>query len=93
MRAKSKVLGTNYTVDELVLPNSQCVWWTEWYALNNSHPASQLYYDSLYAQYAEWRLDFIKVTHHTSHHSALTSQQTSTLATPPSLSSPAHLNH
>ena len=62
--AKSKVLGTNYTVDELILPNSACVWWSEWYALNNSHPGSQVYYDSLYAQYADWHLDFIKATQH-----------------------------
>jgi len=29
-------------------------------AVNLSHPAGQLYYDSIHQQYADWGVDFLK---------------------------------
>jgi len=59
------VLGSNYTADEVYDRNNQCGWTpgsssTTFYSLNVSHPGGQVFYDSLYAQYAEWGVDFIK---------------------------------
>ena len=33
---------------------------SRFYALKKNHPGSQAFYDSLYAQYAEWGVDMIK---------------------------------
>ena len=64
--AKLRVKGTNYTADEVYDPNSACPWSpvageaARFYSLNLSHPGGQAFYDALYAQYAEWGVDFIK---------------------------------
>ena len=60
------MLGTNYTVDQVYDRNNPCPWQPDglpqqvFYSLNMSHPAGQLFYDSLYIQYAEWGVDFSK---------------------------------
>ena len=58
------VLGTNYTADEIYDPDRVCPWScvsvSRFYALKQDHPGSQAFYDSLYAQYAEWGVDMIK---------------------------------
>jgi len=38
-----------------------CKWAPEWYGVNLTHPAGQLYYDSLFQLYAEWGVDYVKV--------------------------------
>ena len=58
------VLGTNYTADQVYDPERMCPWScvdvSRFYALKESHPGSQAFYDSLYAQYAAWGVDLIK---------------------------------
>ena len=58
------VLGTNYTADQIYDPDRMCPWScvpvSRFYALKKDHPGSQAFYDSLYAQYAEWGVDIIK---------------------------------
>ena len=58
------VLGTNYTADQIYDPDRICPWScvsvSRFYALKKNHPGSQAFYDSLYAQYAEWGVDMIK---------------------------------
>jgi hypothetical protein len=66
------VKGTNYTVDQIVRqkpPGSpvpphwreECLWDTEWVAVNASHPGAQPYYDSIAELFvSEWGVDFVK---------------------------------
>ena len=60
------VLGTNWTADEVYDANNSCFWQPTgrpeqvFYSLNMSHPGGQAFYDSLFRQYAEWGVDFIK---------------------------------
>jgi len=56
-----KVLGTNTPVADIALPNefNELSPGTLHY-LKPDHPDSQTYYDSLFQQYAEWGVDFIK---------------------------------
>jgi len=56
-----KILGTNYTAQDIAVESDKCVWWNAWYGVNMSHPAAQAYYDSVIQLYADWELDFIKV--------------------------------
>jgi alpha-galactosidase len=57
------VLNTTYTADEVYESKGACPWMLTtrpFYSLNMSHPGGQAFYNSLYAQYAEWGVDFIK---------------------------------
>jgi alpha-galactosidase len=56
IQLKLGVMGTNYTVDEIIDPSGVCPWWSDFYALNMSHPGARPFYNSLYKQYAEWGL-------------------------------------
>jgi hypothetical protein len=58
--AKSPILGTNATAADIGLPSELCPWWKGVMSVDLTHPAGQAYYDSIYAQYAEWGVDFIK---------------------------------
>jgi len=58
--ANSTVLGTPYGAADIALLDQACPWCQQFYAVNLSHPAGQPFLDSLYAQYAEWGVDFIK---------------------------------
>ena len=51
--AKSPILGTKFTVDQIAT-TSGCSWNKGWWAANMSHPAAQPWFDSVYGQYAEW---------------------------------------
>ena len=62
------VLATVYTADQIVDLNQPCPWvggdttapYARFYSVNMSHPATQTFYHSLYAQYAEYGVDIIK---------------------------------
>jgi alpha-galactosidase len=68
---KLKVLGTNFTADEVYDPHGACPWapgsdpQQRFYSLNMSHPGGQAFYNSLYQQYATWGVGM----HHTRTHS------------------------
>ena len=55
VKAKAKVFGTNYTVDQVVRWDRNCTWGGDywpgsnagWLGVNTSHPGGQAYYDSL----------------------------------------------
>ena len=62
---KLPVLGTNYTADEVYDATAACPWHAggeaaNFYSLNMSHPGGQLFYNALFAQYADWGVDFVK---------------------------------
>ena len=54
------ILGGAYRCDEVANPNSICLWNPDMYGLRQDHPGAQAYYDSLFALYAAWGVDFVK---------------------------------
>jgi hypothetical protein len=58
--AKSPILGTNATAADIGVTSELCPWWKGVMAVDLTHPAGQAYYDSIYQQYADWGVDFIK---------------------------------
>ncbi|MGN0472422.1 MAG: glycoside hydrolase family 27 protein [Lachnospiraceae bacterium] len=54
------ILNTDVTANEIAEPNNICFWNPDMYGVNPKKPASQLYYDSIFALYAEWGVDFVK---------------------------------
>ena len=59
--AKTPVKGTNVTAADIADRSSTCPWNTDMYGVDMTKPGAQAYYDSLFAQFAAWGLDFIKV--------------------------------
>jgi hypothetical protein len=59
--AGSPVLGTTSTAREIAHPNSICPWNTDMYGVDPAAPGARAYYDSLFALYAEWGVDYVKV--------------------------------
>ncbi|WP_423605608.1 glycoside hydrolase family 27 protein [Sphingomonas sp. MS122] len=55
------VLGTPHTARDIANPNSVCTWNTDMYGVDMSKPGAQAYYDSVFAQFAEWGVDFVKM--------------------------------
>ncbi len=59
--AGSPVLGSSSSAREIAHPNSICPWNTDMYGVDPTAPGAQAYYDSLFALYAEWGVDYVKV--------------------------------
>ncbi len=55
------VLGTSVTAADIADRNSVCSWNPDMYGLDMQKPGAQAYYDSIFALYAEWGVDFIKL--------------------------------
>jgi alpha-galactosidase len=55
------VLGTNYRARDIANPNSVCNWNSDMYGVDMSKPGAQAYYDSVFALFAEWGVDFVKM--------------------------------
>jgi len=55
------VKNTNYRAKDIADVNSICVWNQQNYGIDVSKPGGQEYYDSVYAQVAEWKFDYVKV--------------------------------
>ena len=54
------ILGTNKHARDIAA-NSICPWNTDMYGINPHAEGAQEYYDSIFALYAEWGVDFVKV--------------------------------
>ncbi|MDO5435720.1 MAG: glycoside hydrolase family 27 protein [Clostridia bacterium] len=54
------VLNSAAGCDELADPNSICAWNPDMYGIRQDHPEARRYYDSIFALYAEWGVDFVK---------------------------------
>jgi hypothetical protein len=64
VEAKSPIQGGGgATAADVGVESELCPWWKGVMAVNLTHPAGQLYYDSIHHQYADWGVDFIKVDH------------------------------
>ncbi len=61
VHSDTPVLGTDASARALAHPNSICPWNTDMYGLDPENPGSQAYYDSVFALYAEWGADLVKV--------------------------------
>ena len=55
------IAGSNYTAKDAADTSDVCPWNAYNYGLKAAHPAAQAYYDSLAKQYADWKVDFIKI--------------------------------
>lgn len=59
--ADCPVLGADCTARDVAFGHKECIWNTDMYGVKPDHPGSQAYYDSIFALYAEWGVDFVKV--------------------------------
>lgn len=57
----TKILGSDRTAREIASENSICPWNTDMYGVNPDKDGAQAYYDSLFALYSAWGVDYIKV--------------------------------
>jgi len=55
------VLGTGLRAADIADPSSVCSWNPDMYGVDMSKPGAQAYYDSIFALYASWGVDFIKM--------------------------------
>lgn len=55
------ILGASSTASQIVDINDTCQWNPDMYGIDMSQPGSQEYYDSIFALYASWDVDFVKV--------------------------------
>lgn len=56
-----KVKGTDISCHEIAHRNSICAWNTDMYGVDADKPGAQAYYDSIFALYADWGVDYVKV--------------------------------
>jgi len=59
--ARMPVWGTDTTADKIANPFSICKWNSDMYGVDWQRPGAQAYYDSLFALYASWGVDYVKV--------------------------------
>jgi alpha-galactosidase len=59
--AKSPIAGSTYTAVDAANTGDTCPWDAHMYGVNGATAAGQAWYDSIFAQYAGWGIDFIKV--------------------------------
>jgi hypothetical protein len=55
------ILGTRYRAADVADTTSICTWNPDMYGVDMSKPGAQAYYDSVFALYASWGVDFIKM--------------------------------
>ncbi len=61
VHANTPILGTDKRARDIAHTNSICPWNTDMYGVDAHKEGAQAYYDSLFALYAEWGVDFVKV--------------------------------
>lgn len=57
----TKILGTDRTAREIANTASICRWNTDMYGVNPQAEGAKEYYNSIFALYASWGVDFVKV--------------------------------
>lgn len=55
------VLGTKYRARDIADTGSICPWNPDMYGVDMRKPGAQAYYDSVFALYASWGVDFVKM--------------------------------
>lgn len=61
VRENTAVLGTNHRAQDIANTASTCPWNPDMYGVDMSRPGAQEYYNSVFRQFAEWGVDFVKV--------------------------------
>jgi len=61
VRRNLPILGTRYHAQDIADRTSICSWNGDMYGVDMRHPAGQAYYDSVFAQYADWGVDLVKM--------------------------------
>ena len=61
VHANSPIKGSTVGARAVASTNSTCAWNTDMYGVNALAPGAQAYYDSVFALYAQWGVDFVKV--------------------------------
>ncbi|MGN1160239.1 MAG: glycoside hydrolase family 27 protein [Lachnospiraceae bacterium] len=56
----TKIMGTDKTARDIAKTDSICHWNTDMYGVDPDKDGARAYYDSLFALYASWGVDFIK---------------------------------
>jgi len=56
----TKILGSSSTANQIADPSSICFWNPDMYGIIPDADGAQEYYDSLFALYAQWGVDFVK---------------------------------
>lgn len=56
----TKIFGTEKRARDIAKTNSICYWNTEMYGVDTDKEGARAYYDSIFALYASWGVDFIK---------------------------------
>ena len=60
-KKNTAILGTDKRALDIALVSSTCPWNTDMYGVDPTKEGAQEYYDSLFALYASWGVDFVKV--------------------------------
>ena len=55
------VKGTNYTAKDIFTTTYDCGWCKYMHGVDMTKPGSQEYYNSVFNQFAEWGIDFVKI--------------------------------
>ena len=55
------VLGTSYRAGDIADRSSTCAWNSDMYGVDMRKPGAQAYYDSVFALFASWGVDFVKM--------------------------------
>ncbi len=59
--ANSPIAGSTYHATDAANTNDPCPWDQHMWGVNGSSAAGQAWYDALFAQYAQWGIDFVKI--------------------------------
>jgi hypothetical protein len=55
------IAGSSYTTRDAGNPDDPCPWDQHMWGVRGDTPAGRAWYDALFAQYAEWGVDFVKI--------------------------------
>ncbi|HSH96526.1 MAG TPA: NPCBM/NEW2 domain-containing protein, partial [Roseimicrobium sp.] len=61
VKRNTPVFGTKVRAADIALTNSTCPWNPDMYGVDATKPGGQAYYDSIFALYASWDVDYVKV--------------------------------
>lgn len=61
VKNNTPVLGTDVTAADIYSPENQCTWLKDMYTVVADRKGAQEYYNSIFEQYADWGVDFVKV--------------------------------
>jgi alpha-galactosidase len=61
VKRNTPVFGTKVRAADIALTNSTCGWNPDMYGVDATKPGGQAYYDSIFALYASWGVDYVKV--------------------------------